>query len=497
MARHLLSAAMPGARILLERLMIAALLALALGHGWLRLQLVPDLRVDLGGAELNAVYGMQKLLLDRPLYTDPEQPPFEVIQYTPLFHALSAATARAVGVEPLDTVLLFRVGRTVALALNLMTAALVLSLCLRLGARPATALAGACIGFMTFTEHYYGRPDALATLLVVALVHALVRPQRSASWGWQRAAGLAVIGVAAVLAKQTAAVALLMVVADRLLAGDRSGLARFTIAATAIALAATGLILAWWPVPALWRNLVQASRNGIDPTLFMELFDKGIFKYHAGWLLLIAGCAGLVLRRRSGQGATVVAAGALALLSGLLFGLKRGGGLNYLVEAEALAVAMGLAWLPASAGGWGAALRTAVLAYGLLFGVHRTRLLQGRWGGESLHAAHAAAWHADHAVLGAMQAEGLTGTDRVYITYRGHLELLLNGQGQLPQKDIVEWSLTPPFDLGALQALFHEGGIRYVVADRRLESLTLLGKEHPMVHLFEAEGRHVHAVPAH
>lgn len=497
MARHLHSAAMPGARLLLERLMLAALLALALGHGWLRLQLVPDLRVDLGGAELNAVYGMQKLLLGRPLYTDPEQPPFEVVQYTPLFHALAAATARAVGAEPQDTVLLFRVGRAVALVLNLLTAALVLSLCIRLGARPATALAGACIAFMAFTEHYYGRPDALATLLVVALVHALARPQRTASWGWPWAAGLALVGVAAVLAKQTAAVALLMVATDRLLAGDRRGLARFAFAALVIALLAAGLLLACWPVHALWQNLVQASRNGIDPTLFMELFDKGIFKYHAGWLLLIAGGAGLVLRRRHGPGATVVAAGAVALLSGLLFGLKRGSGLNYLVEAEILAAAVGLAWLPACAGRWGAALRTGVLAYGLLFGVHRTRLLQGRWGDEALRAAHAADWHADHAILGAMQAEGLTRSDRVFITYRGHLELLLNGLGQLPQKDIVEWSLSPPFDLGALQALFRDGGIRYVVADRRLQSLPLLGQEHPVVHLFEAEGRHVHAVPAH
>ena len=62
-----------------NRVLLAVLLAVVAWHFALRVQLIADHRVDLGGAEINVVYGAQKILLGRPLYEDPEQPPFDVM----------------------------------------------------------------------------------------------------------------------------------------------------------------------------------------------------------------------------------------------------------------------------------------------------------------------------------------------------------------------------------------------------------------------------------
>lgn len=478
------------------RILLALLVAGAAAHVALRLRLLHDPRIDLGGAEINVVYGTQKLLLGTPLYTDPEQPPFEAIQLAPLFHLLGAALARAAGVDPMDTQGLFVVVRALALALNLLTGALLFLLSRRTGASAVMALGLACIGFAMITEHYYGRSDALATPLVLAVVMVVAHAE-GRGLSWPRAAGAAALSALAVLAKQTAVVAPVIIVIHLISVRDGRSLLRFAVAgAAAGGLALMGLLCLAAP-EVLLKNLVGAVRNGIAPSLYRELFDQGILKYHAGWHLL-AVASGIALWRSPRPAHRLLGQGALlAYVAGLVGGLKSGSGLNYLVDGQLLALASVPALVPLLPERFKRWALPVLLLYGALFMQHRTRLLAHRVGTAEQRLRRERELAADAAVRGWLQ--GRWGDDRghaVLITYRGHLELLLNGTALLPQKDIIQWSTAPPFQLWRLKAMLEDGRVELVIADAPLDRLRLLGWSYPLELVAEVDGRRIYRLGA-
>lgn len=87
------------------------------------------------------------------------------------------------------------------------------------------------------------------------------------------------------------------------------------------------------------------------------------------------------------------------------------------------------------------------------------------------------------------QQDALDAERPVFLVYRGHLELLLNGYAALPQKDILEWSLKPPFDLRRLGELFRDGRISVVIGDAPMDHLSFMGWRMELVPLAEVQGR--------
>lgn len=478
------------------RLLLALLVAGAAAHLVLRLRLLNDPRIDLGGAEINVAYGIQKLLLGRPLYTDPEQPPFEAIQLAPLFHLLGAGLAKATGVDAMDTWGLFAVGRALALVLNLAACSLLFLLCRRAGASVAVALGLACIGLAMITEHSYGRSDALATPLLLAAVMVVAQGE-GRGLSWQRAAGAAALSALAVLAKQTAAIAPFIIVIHLISVRDGRSLLRFVAAGTlAAGLVLLGLLCLAAP-EVLLKNLVGAVRNGVAPSLYRDLFDQGIFKYHAGWHLLVV-ASGIALWRSPCPAHRLLGQGALlAFVAGLAGGLKSGSGLNYLVDGQLLALASVPALVPLLPERFKRWALPILLLYGALFMQHRTRLLAHRVGTVEQRLRREQELAADAAVRAWLR--GRWGDDRghaVLITYRGHLELLLSGVALLPQKDIIQWSTAPPFQLGRLKAMLEDGRVELVIADAPLDRLRLLGWSYPIELVAEVDGRCIYRIGA-
>ncbi len=484
---------MTQAALLLQRLLAALIVAGGLVHVALRLPLLTDPRIDAGGGEMNVVYGTQKILLGKALYTDPEAPPFEVVQYTPLYHASYAAIAKAFGVDPHDTMRLYTVGRAWGLLLNLLSCALVCMLCRRVGLDGWSAAAASALALAFITDQCYNRPDALATpLLLAALLLMASRPLAELSW--PRAFALAALAAAALLTKQAAISAALTAGLFLVLLGQRKALVRF-LACFALACALAFLVLRSMAEPTvLWKNLVLSLRNGISFTLYHALTDQGIYKYYVGWHLLGAAAAAALLRRSRTEPDRLLAVAALiAAAVGLITGVKRASGLNYLVDAHLLAAVAGLAWLrlakePLRA--WG---MLAVMGYGALFMQHRARLLAHRVGTPEMRVHAAEELASDQAVDAWLLAQWGNRLDHpVFITYRGHLELLMNGLGQLPQKDIIEWSVTPPFDLEPLKRMMENGQVHAVIAEAPIDTFRFFDRRYPLEHLAEVKGRHVH-----
>jgi hypothetical protein len=111
---------------------------------------------------------------------------------------------------------------------------------------------------------------------------------------------------------------------------------------------------------------------------------------------------------------------------------------------------------------------------------------------------HAAAYRADLAVHRALLNElGLKPAEKVLVTYRGHLELLLNGQGLVAQKDVVSWSVRDVYDLSAFIRMMDEGEVRYVIGESPRDTLRFRGHEwFPVRSVLEVEGRYVLQLPA-
>ena len=48
---------------------------------------------DIYGIEQNVVYSLQLLFADKPLYTNPQEPPYNVVQYTPAYYGIADVLA--------------------------------------------------------------------------------------------------------------------------------------------------------------------------------------------------------------------------------------------------------------------------------------------------------------------------------------------------------------------------------------------------------------------
>lgn len=466
--------------ILLQRALVALIVAGAFIHLALRWPLLTDPRIDLGGGEMNVVYGAQKLLLGEPLYSDPEEAPFEVVQYTPLYHAVFAIIAKSLGVDGRDTAGLFLVGRSIGLLLNLITAWLVLAICRKLGMEGWTALAAAALTLAFITEHCFDRPDALASALLLGMVLVLTHDE-GVALSPSRAAWAAALAIGAVFTKQNMILAPLIAIVHLAASRDRISLQRILAFVGLFGAVAACVLLLMATPDVLWKNLVVSLRNGLGFTLYSDLADLGVYKYYGGWHVLTV-IAAIALLRRGSTSKRLLAISALgASAAGLLGGMKLGSSMNYLVDAHILGLIAGLAWLhslrPASHR-WA---MVGVLLYGALFTQHRLRLLAKRMGTEQDRVHHAKERAADLAVQAwLLEQGGQQSVPPVFLTYRGHLELLLNGIALLPQKDILEWSRVPPFDLNRFDVMMRAGDVRYVISDRPIESLHLLRWSYPL-----------------
>ena len=475
------------------RILLALLLAVAAWHLVLRLRLIPDARVDLGGAEINVIYGVQKVLMGRPLYEDPEQPPFDVIQYTPLHYGLLAGLARVFSLDYRDTHGLFILSRSVALALNLLTCLLVFALCRAVGCRPWPSIAVSALVFTVFTEHFYGRGDALYALLFVGALLAYAR--------WQQRNGsrmllmlTAMIAVLCVAAKQSGMLVIGIIGLDLLLQGAWRNAGRFALQVAVLMAIGALLIALNASGPFFLKNIVQGLANGISPAMYRELFDPPTYKYYVLFHLSIVLLILRAIRKGDRTDRFLATAAGASLAFGLITGLKSGSNLNYLFESHALA-AIGVArWIGGASGVAG----SFALLCALGFGTYRTRLLGHRSGTADEREAHAAALHADRAVHGELIGRlGLKPQEHVLVTYRGHLELLLNGKGLLAQKDVIAWSVGEVFDRSSFHRMMDEGAVRFVISDAPMDTLRYLGREWaPLQPVLEVEGRYVLALPS-
>lgn len=443
-------------------------------HLGLRVALIPQYRSDMGGIEHNVIHGIQKLLLGITFYQDPEQPPFDVIQYTPAYHALCATLAHALGIKGLDVRDVFLLSRIVSLLLTIGTALVIYRMALRLNAPAWVAFLTAAVTFCSYFEQVYSRPDSLqsfASLAGLSFFLAWLRDQRT-----RNIAAAACLMALGCLAKQSGILLLTLPVVVILAIGDRKALLRYiTVAGLVLVLSlAPFLLQSGWTI--VIKNVVQGVSNGTSLLMWSILFEPATYKYYIGWHILLVLLVIQSIRMKDRPLRALAFMAPCAVLFGLLTGLKSGSWLNYLHEGLALTY-LGVAGL-IGARAMQRHTPMLMLAFsflGLLYMSYRTSSLL-TWYRKGLpDQENRETYERDQRIAKYLVDEVLhTPDDLALVNYRDYLEHFLVGHSALTQKDVIRYSSRPSFDYGNVHRSLTDGTIRYVVNNSATADFTLL-----------------------
>lgn len=474
----------------LQALILVVLAGVFAWNATLRWEMLFQHRTELGGVEHNVVHGIQKVMLGLDLYEDPEEPPFDVIQYTPAYYVLCAGIGKMIGLHGDDARGIFVLSRSLALALWLLTGWLVYRACRIAGAEAWSSAMAAGLTLCKSWEHSFSRMDALAEAITAGVVLLFIRWSVTRERRWLILA--AVFAVLGVFSKQSAVVLMIAPVSYLLLTRQWKPLRTMVVTMVIASVVAFGATLSMGTPLALYQNTVLGLRNGFSWMMYAELFDPPTYKYFLGWHLLAAVVVVRGLRSTHAPLRFLAVTIPLSLGFALLTGLKYGSRLNYLHESLMLTFMGTAVLLPQLAKhtwrnmiGWSFAL------YGLLFAAFRTNSVMAWYRVGEPDAVHVGHLQADIAVRDVLvQDLGLKPDEHVFITYREYLEHFLVGQSLLTQKDIVQYSKDRLFDYTAFHRAMTDGSVRFVITDGSRGPVTYMDSAYTgWVPIREVQGR--------
>lgn len=292
---------------------------------------------DVRGTDMQLVYTLEKTLNGLPLYTDPEKPPFDIAQYTPVYYLAVTSVVSAIGIATNDVAAVTAVARGISLTCGLFLIWGLYAMSRRaFGLSRDVALLIAALAFVLTSPWFFlARSDALAELFVMSSLSVIVAETGAvAMWQLIASAGFAVL---AIFTKQNE----IQIVAILLpyLALFR-GRHQAAIWATAVAgFGAVALLACIHQWPSFLSNVIGGLDNGIS---LKHFFRKTLpnFLYPQAALLVLAGLAVTHWARRplDAQRGLFVVALPIFFLFAVVTALKRGASENYFNEFTLLAL---------------------------------------------------------------------------------------------------------------------------------------------------------------
>lgn len=298
---------------------------------FLRLVLIDTYKADYGGSDQNVIYGIQRILLSEPLYQDPSQPAYAIIQYTPLHYYLAAGTARLFHIDGRNVEGVFAVSRTLNLLFNLLTILIVAGMIRTWSSARDKIWTYALPAIIILTTHYYVRIDSLEILFFTAAMATYLRYLQRGGTGlvWRAA----LLCGACVMSKQNGVLSIGIIGFSLLFQQRKLFLA---IGFGVLSILAAGVI-AWlcngnhWL--AFYQNPYLGLKNGMD---FSWLYTIFISQFYYDLILcyfVSAVLAFYAFRATKDKAYQFIATGAvLSFLFALVSGLKIGSSNNYFTE---------------------------------------------------------------------------------------------------------------------------------------------------------------------
>lgn len=454
-------------------LVAACLIALGL-----RVQVIADHSVDLGGAELNVLHGIQQVVKGRPVYTDPERAPFAVVQYTPAYLILTGSLCKAAGIDPDDARGMQQVNRAFSLLLNmLMTLGIVLA-ARAAGAGQWNSVSCGALGYLALSQHFFARVDSLYALFFVFALLFILRwaARAEEKSGKPEILMVGILTALALFTKQTAA--LLVIIIPVFMASLRAWrpLLRFSIAFLVAGIAFALILLHGERWDLFVKNTIGGLANGMSATYIQHFMSSWQGWCLLGWHFAALIIAVLWIREEAPQRRFLAIALPISLAFTWLALLKSGSDFNYFFETLVLTFIACGAWLGQ---GVHRVINSLLMVQCVLFAGSRLLALR-EWHSAFGNEERLAEQWSDEMALGNELAHGLRPEETVILTYRSPLEITLDDKVLVSQRDIIQWSRTPPFDLSRFDAMMRDDQVRYVVSDRPLESMTFITWVYPL-----------------
>lgn len=227
-----------------------------------RVNIIPRHVHNIGFSESNVIDGIIRLVQGLPLYGDPEQPPFDIIQYGPVMFHACAPVARLFGWGVDDPHRLFMLSRAFCLLCNVLAAVVNWRIGRVLGL--PTWCRWLLIGLMATWMHepYFSRPDSVYQLCCACLVYAALRTTMRHDARWRDAWMMGLWAMLAVFSKQSGVGPVAGVGIGLLVARGWPVAWRYALAALACNVAALAVCSATDGLDNMYANLVQGNVNG-------------------------------------------------------------------------------------------------------------------------------------------------------------------------------------------------------------------------------------------
>ena len=426
---------------------------------------------DIGGIESNVIYSVLRMLAGYPLYQNPEQAPYAITQYSPIYYYLTVGLSRLIGLTPDDVYNVYAVGRTISLIANCFYVWGLIELARRMHLPISVAVLVGILAFSLLPPQSYGRPDSLYNALVVWTAWAVLRwagsnTSKPLSYGAVLTALLAAI---ALFAKQSA-LCLPIIVGGYLVLFSGNPWRIFPFLGWFILfLSAFYVSLFRQDASLVYLNVIRGVNNGIDLANFRyNLVDHYLRPF--AWLV-IPGLAISIRYSLFEQGARqFIGLTTLGLfLFAMATGLKWGSALNYFTEFTGLScllVADVLCQLRTSQSDWADAGRLGLIL-GILW-VVPINAMNFNWGRTVGVPINMTQYNQEQAVAQYIKNELRQCPDcLVYTTLfnSSYLDALLFRNCIVPHQDLIIGSAYPlhSFDYTDLDRAAQDGRVRFVI----------------------------------
>lgn len=451
------------------------LIALALASVLVaRMGLIPRHVHDIGFSEMNVVDGVARILQGLPLYGDPEQPPYDIMQYAPLHYLVCAGAAKLLGIDAHNAQALYMVSRWAALLANMAMCILLWRTASRLGLSSWGRWLLPGLMFTWMHEPYFSRPDSIYLLCCTGLIGTALHLSASEGLGWRGAWRLGTWSALTLFSKQSgvgvvAAVGVAFLLNDGWRAAWRYGLAAFTVNAAALAALVTAD--GWHNV---YANLVLGNVNGWAFPWFI-IDPREPYNGMGLWITPVAILLAHRLRRTHRRMAIfLLASMVVTYLWAFAIVGKQGANMNYFMEHWQLCALACLVFIDRA----GHVRVRPVLAFALTAMV----LVRAAWftwvfALSGYPPDDAAKYRDDVQALRTLEAHGMAPGDALFVVDRhSFVDQLAGSRSWLKQKDIIRLSgAALLLDHSAMFDNTRNGALRYVLTT---DSTAVLGHKY-------------------
>jgi hypothetical protein len=462
-------------RFLFKSLFIFVLILFAVNL-FVRLYIIPFYNIEIGGIEINIIDGVIKILSGQKLYTDPANPPYDIIQYSPVYYYLVAGLSKVFGISAGDPYAIFIVTRCMALVSNLLTMVVVYFLSRRFKLSQVNSILAGIFSFVILTQHYYSRGDSLYCLLFMTATYffiGYIENNRKTDL-----VAFAFVSFCCIFTKQSGIIIPVTAGIYMLIKKDFKPIV--TLIATYIIfslifLAISGSI---GGLEVFYRNVVLGVKNGTSLDMIRSFYDDKYYRHSIVWVVLGFILSAGIFRKSKDNSDFYIR---LLLFSSLIFafitGFKIGSSLNYFIECFILTFIVALVFIRTEEK---KIYRIGFYAIFFLSILIKTGELYSATFISKFRNSNIENYRVEKIVSDYMINEmKLNDSDYVFLDFRGYTELFLHGKSILNQKDfnyMVYIYAFPEINFIPMLQKADNGLIKYIITKDSIDNVNIFGR---------------------